>query len=42
MWHKLAMKCGDIHVMGKLIILTEKVLQGYEGAGISAGPDFKV
>lgn len=34
------MKCGDIRVMGKLIILTQKVLQ--EGAGISAGCDFKV
>lgn len=36
------MKCGEINVMGKLIILTQEVLQEDEGAGVGAGHDFKI
>lgn len=36
------MKCGEIHVMGKLIIVTQEVLQVDEGAGICAGHDFNI
>jgi len=36
------MKCGENHVMGKLIILAQEVLQEDEGAGVSAGHNFKI
>lgn len=35
------MECEESHVMEKLIILTQKVLQDNEGAGVSAGHNFK-